>query len=156
MPIKKKAQNWGSKLPKKPQIQSCITQFFKNNKKKTICAMTEKIELLILLKSFAYPNSHIFVRPKRVWLFGYLWLSGVWLFGDTTVLHFTVRLPLPNKLGNFLHFWCFLASWNLSYWKEWLKCEYFCGFFLNFYKKFILISSKRCSRNGLINSSANY
>ena len=65
-------------------------------------------------------------------------------------------LKLPNKFGNFLHFWCFLASWNLSYWKEWLKCEYFCGFFLNFYKKFILISSKRCSRNGLINSSANY
>ena len=36
--------------------------------------------LIFLLKSFLYPNSHIFVRPKRVWLFGY-----VWLFGDSTV-----------------------------------------------------------------------
>ena len=28
------------------------------------------------INSCVYPNSHIFVRPKRMWLFGYLWLFG--------------------------------------------------------------------------------
>ena len=27
----------------------------------------------------------LLVRPKRVWLFGYVWLFGVWLFGGSTV-----------------------------------------------------------------------
>ena len=39
----------------------------------------------LILISFAYPYSHIFVRPKRVWLFEYVWLFGVWLFGGSTV-----------------------------------------------------------------------
>ena len=51
-------------MPEKPQIHSCITQFFKN--KKMICSTTEKIKLLILLKSFTYQNSRIFERPKSV------------------------------------------------------------------------------------------
>ena len=48
---------------------------------KMICSSTEKNKLLILLISSAYPNSHIFVKLKRVWLFGYVWLFGMWLFG---------------------------------------------------------------------------
>ena len=48
----------------------------------------KKYALIFLLKSFVYPISHIFVRPKRVWLSGYVWLSGVWLSGDSTVFHF--------------------------------------------------------------------
>ena len=71
------------KLPEKPQIQSCITQFFKNNK--WLAQRLKKYALIFLLKSFVYPISHIFVRPKRVWLSGYVWLSGVWLSGVTTV-----------------------------------------------------------------------
>ena len=38
-----------------------------------ICSTTEKIKLFILLISFAYPTSHIFVRPKMVWLIMYVW-----------------------------------------------------------------------------------
>ena len=41
--------------------------------------------LSILLISSAYPNSHIFVWPKRVWLFAYVWLVGLWLFGGSTL-----------------------------------------------------------------------
>ena len=55
-----------------------------------ICSTTEKNKLFILLKSLVYPNSHIFLRPKRVWLFGYLWLFGVWLFGNSTVIPYTL------------------------------------------------------------------
>ena len=55
-------------LPEKPQVQSCFTQFFKNNKWLTH-RLTE-FTLIVYLKSFAYPFSHIFVRLKRVWLNG--------------------------------------------------------------------------------------
>ena len=66
-----------------PLIQFCIIQFFKHNKK--WFPRRQKIKLLILLISFTYPNSHIFVRQKRVWLFGNVWLFGVWLFGGSAV-----------------------------------------------------------------------
>ena len=63
---------------------SCFTQFFKNNKKWFVRRL-KKIKLLILLISFAYRNSQINVAPKRLWLLGYVWLFGFWLFGGSTV-----------------------------------------------------------------------
>ena len=41
--------------------------------------------LIFLMKSLTCPNSHIFVRPKRVWLFGYVRLFGLWLLGGSIV-----------------------------------------------------------------------
>ena len=38
-----------------------------------------------VLGTFVYWNSHIFLRPKRVWLLGYEWKFGVWLLGGSTV-----------------------------------------------------------------------
>ena len=35
------------------------------------------------LISFPCSNSHNFVRPTRMRLFGYVWLFGMWLFGST-------------------------------------------------------------------------
>ena len=43
--------------------------------------------IIFLVKSLTYPDSHIFVRSKRMWLFGYVWLFGVQLFGGSTVSH---------------------------------------------------------------------
>ena len=65
-----------------------ITQFFKNNKK-WITRRLKKSSFLFFwyissLLSFAYSNSHIFVRTKRVWLFEYVWLFRVWLVGGCT------------------------------------------------------------------------
>ena len=77
--------------------ESCITQFFKNNKK--WCARwLKKNQALILLKSFAYPNSHIFERPKRVWL-----------FGDTTVIK---KFHSQNLISKFI--WLLKKYWRIS------------------------------------------
>ena len=65
----KKVPKYRSKNSQKPQTQSLITQFFINDQ----CT---KNDLLDDWKNqgsysitFVYPNSHIFVRSKRMWLF---------------------------------------------------------------------------------------
>ena len=72
---------------------------------------------IILLKSFAYPNSHIFVRPKRVWLFGYVWLFGVWLFGDTTVIYTKNHSGSLTSDEN-VRMRTFLRHWLLRGWDD--------------------------------------
>ena len=63
-------KNEDQKLPKKPQIQSCITQFFKSNKKWVLSdSMLKKYKRFIFPKSSSSPNKHIFVRAKKVCLF---------------------------------------------------------------------------------------
>ena len=42
---------------------------------------------LFFSKFFLYPNSHILIRAKRMWLFGFVWLFGVWLLWVGTVYH---------------------------------------------------------------------
>ena len=44
----------------------------------------------------------IYVRPKRVWLFGYIWIFTARLFGDSTVSHYAK----PSK-----QIWAILYGW---------------------------------------------
>ena len=62
---------------------------------------------LHILKSFAHPDSNIFVRPKRMWLFRCVWLFGVWLFGDITVY-------FMQTLFIFWFWWVGSFLWSLS------------------------------------------
>ena len=60
-------------LPQKPRIQSCITQFLKNN-------IIYIIDIFIFPKSSSFPNKHIFVRAKKVcllWEECLLWVGTV-------------------------------------------------------------------------------
>ena len=83
------------KLSGKPQVQSCITQFFKNNK--WLAQRRKEFRLIFFLKSFAYPFSHIFMRPQR------MWLNGMWLNGASTVpkkIKYGVDLGLELEVQN--------------------------------------------------------
>ena len=63
-----------------------------------IGSTTERNQANFSSTSLTFPNSHIFVRPKRMWLFGYGWLFGVWLFrlllfgGSTVFINSTAVL----------------------------------------------------------------
>ena len=62
-------KNEDQKFPKKPKIQSCITQFFKSNKKWVLSdLMLKKYKRFIFPKSSSSPNNHIFVSAKRMCL----------------------------------------------------------------------------------------
>ena len=69
------------------------------------------------------PNSHIFVRPKRMWLFGYVWLFGVWLFEGSSVKkrHFRYSLNFLNWRQNFFK----VLSRKIQLWKPKLRAGWF-------------------------------
>ena len=73
---------------KKPQIQSCITWFFKKNKKWVLSCW--------MLKKSMYLNILIFVRAKRASLFGYVSLFGVSLLWVASVIKVTCGTKFVN------------------------------------------------------------
>ena len=91
----------GQKLPEKPQIQSCITQFLKNNKNN-------------MLDDWKKSSFFFFWNPSRTQIVTWgqkgfwvcVWLFGMWLFQDTTVSYFKK-----------LKFW----TWNRTYWRLYLQ-----------------------------------
>ena len=87
-------QEQGPSIAKKRQIRSCITWFFKNNKKWVLfCPMFKENSLFfswnpsLSNNSDSFPNNNdIFVRAKRVSLFWKLSIFEVSLLWGSTVL----------------------------------------------------------------------
>ena len=91
---------------KKPEIQSHVGQYFKNNKKSLLCgSIFEKIKAYLFPKSFTNPNSDIVVKAERMSLLRVSLLWGytvheqvtysVDLLKCTKMLDFTCRMLKP-------------------------------------------------------------